>query len=109
MITLNQPITVPPTPQKVADALWIQTLFIDASNGPTSPVVATISLCPMISSTGELLTDQINNIVVPDVMTACASSVTLGTAMQGIFAAVTELCKERSLLGFTPDTGSIGQ
>ena len=105
MITLNQPITVPPTPQKVADALWIQTLFIDASNGPTIPVVATISVCPMISSTGELLTDQTSNIIVPDVMTSCATNATLNSAMTAIFNAVTALCQQNNILGFTGSNG----
>jgi hypothetical protein len=105
-IELNTPVIVPAVtvPEKVADRIYIQHLSIMAED-PTQPVTCTIGVCPMVSATGELLREGQAQIVLGDVLTACQSNQTLGGALQAIYGAVGELCRQRGMYGLTPTEG----
>ena len=57
-------------------------------------------------ATGEVLTDQMQDLFINDVFAACETDPTLQTAMPGIFAAVGDLCQQNGLFDMTPATGS---
>ncbi len=97
------PIVVAPQPEKTADKLWILTMNINANSGNSAPTTAYFSVAPYISSTGEILRDQMQHINVPDVFTACYTNPILAQAVGAIYLSVESLCKERYLFGMQPD------
>lgn len=101
-IALETPITVPPVEAKSADLLWILGMHVDASQRG-QPIRTTFDVAPYIGSTGEVISEQKQTIVVSDTFAACASNPTLAHALGSIYAAVEVLCKERSLFGLQPD------
>jgi hypothetical protein len=103
-IVLQSPVVIPSivTPERTADKLWILGMHVFADN-PTQPVTCQFDVAPFNSSTGEVFRNGMAQIPVADVLVACANNEKLATALQAIYAAVEELCKERLLFGLTPD------
>jgi hypothetical protein len=91
-IPIPAPLTVPPQPQKVADAVWVPNLTIMAPD-PKQVVVASIAVAPWITTTNELVRDQIKQIRLPDLYASAASNPKLAAALQAVYDAVGELVK----------------
>ena len=87
MITLQNPINVPAQQAQVADSLWITNLsvFAPSSSGKVK-VIAT--LCPMVSSNGNLLSDKSKKLTIDDVLTLAQTNSEVAAAMTALFAAV---------------------
>lgn len=90
MITNPNPITLPPVPaipQREADGIWIQSITITAQS-PTSKVIASVKVCPFVSSTGEMLQDQSRYMTIPDMEAAAQSDPKVAAAMGAVYAVV---------------------
>lgn len=102
-IEIPNPIVIPAQPSKTADKVYILTMNVNSNSGIAAPTTAYFSVAPFVSSTGEILRDQMQHISIPDVFTACEQNVVLAQAVNSIYAAVDSLCKERGLFGMQPD------
>ena len=99
--TLRTPITLPPIPQVDADAIWICTLGLNLNEGPSVPGNLTISFAPCISSTGEVIKDQIVNYTIPDPMGAAGTNSDLATLFDNINTLVVNYCSENGIFGMS--------
>jgi hypothetical protein len=107
-IDLSTPVVIPAVniPEKSADKVWILNMSVQAED-PTQPVSVTFTVAPFISATGDVLREGQTQIVVNDVMAACASNPTLATALTAIYSAVEELCGQQGLYGLTTEEPNV--
>ena len=109
MIPLTNPIVIPPTSGSVAEQLFICTANVDATNGPSQPIKLYLNVAPLVSATGEVLTDQSQDILIPDLSATVSNNPTLGTALSAVYTAVGYLCQVQGLFGMSlPTSGSNG-
>ena len=95
MIPTN-PIVVPATASKNADALWMTNLVIQAPTA-TAPVKAIIKIAPYISSTGEVLTDLEKSFVLNDIFTLAQNQPTLAACMNTLLVEINKQVLAKNL------------
>jgi len=86
-IELQNQVVIPATAEKVANSIWIKSLFIAApdSNGK---VVAVVAVAPYISATNEVLWDLEKSFTIDDVFTAMQTDASLAQAVGAIYQTV---------------------
>lgn len=100
-------LVLPAQPERVAKKLWCLALKVNSTAGLTGPTTAFFSVAPYIEATGEILKDKAENITIPDVFSECSKNMKLAIAVNAIFEAVQEICKEKYLFGLEPDPVAI--
>lgn len=90
MIELQTTITEPAKTETTYDGVWIKSIMIMSPN-TSSKCVATITVCPMSSVTGELLNSKTKVIRVDDVFAEVQTNPTLAAVIGSIFTAVQDL------------------
>ena len=98
---LQTPITIPPTPQATADTIWLCTLNINLSSGPNTPGLMNVSFAPMVSSTGQVFSDQLVNYGINDPIGTAATNQDLATLLDDINTLITDYCSANGLFGLT--------
>lgn len=92
-IELTTPITVP---TKTADKVWISRLIISAPD-PTLPVRVHALLTPFVSSTGELIKEKQEVLVIDDLFTEASSNALVATASNAIYEAIQSVADKQEI------------